>query len=155
MATIAVGQKAPDFKLVGTDLQPISLQDYKGKNLILHFFPLAFTSVCTAQMCTARDDESKYNEFDASVLGVSVDSPFVLKKFAEENELNFPLASDFNRDVSTTYGVLFEDDFAGITHFSKRSAFVIDGEGIVRYAEITDGKTLPDFGKIEQVLEEI
>lgn len=152
MSKIEIGDKAPDFKLVGTDLQPISLYDYKGRNLILHFFPLAFTSVCTAQMCTARNSESKYNNMKAEVLGVSVDSPFVLDKFSKENKLNFPLGSDFNRTMSKAYGVLFEDDFAGMTHFSKRSAFVIDGEGTIRYAEVTDGKTLPDFKKIEATL---
>lgn len=150
---IKIGQKAPNFTLVGTDLKPVKLEDFKGKNLVLHFFPLAFTSICTAQMCTARDEENDYATLNAEVVGASVDSPFVLQKFAAENELNFPLASDFNRAVSETYGVLFEDDFMGMTKFSKRSAFVIDGEGIVRYAEITDGKTLPDFEKIKSTLE--
>lgn len=152
---ISVGQKAPDFKLVGTDLEPISLTKYKGKNLVLHFFPLAFTSVCTAQMCTARDGEDKYGTLNAEVLGVSVDSPFVLKKFSEDNSLNFPLGSDFNREVSKAFNVLFEDDFAGLTHFAKRSAFIIDGKGIIRYAEITDGKSLPDFDLMEKTLSEI
>ncbi|MEM8523898.1 MAG: peroxiredoxin [Bacteroidota bacterium] len=152
---IQVGQKAPNFALVGTDLKPVKLEDFKGKNLILHFFPLAFTSICTAQMCTARDEENDYSALNAEVVGASVDSPFVLQKFAAENELNFPLASDFNRTVSETYGVLFEDDFMGMTKFSRRSAFVIDGEGIVRYAEITDGKTLPDFEKIKRMLESL
>lgn len=152
---IEIGQKAPNFTLVGTDLKPVKLEDFKGKNLILHFFPLAFTSICTAQMCTARDEENDYSRLNAEVVGASVDSPFVLQKFAEENELNFPLASDFNRETSKTYGVLFEEDFMGMTKFSKRSAFVIDGEGIVRYAEITDGKTLPDFEKIKSTLESL
>lgn len=152
MTTIKVGQKAPGFKLVGTDLKPVSLKDFQGKNLILHFFPLAFTSVCTTQMCTARDEENDYAQLNAVVVGVSVDSPFVLKKFAAENQLNFPLASDFNRRVSKAYGVLFEDDFMGLSQFSKRSAFVIDGDGIIQYAEITDGKSLPDFEAIKAVL---
>jgi len=155
METIKIGQKAPDFKLVGTDLEPISLKNYKGKNLIVHFFPLAFTTVCTAQMCTARDGEHKYNDMKTEVLGVSVDSPFVLRKFADENDLKFAMGSDFNREASKAFGVLYEDDFAGMTHFSKRSAFVIDKEGIVRYAEVTDGKTLPDFNKIAQTIAEL
>lgn len=152
MSTIKVGQKAPEFTLVGTDLSPISLKDYKGKNLILHFFPLAFTSVCTAQMCTARDEENDYATLGAEVIGASVDSPFVLQKFSAENKLNFKLASDFNRTVSADYGVLFEDDFMGLSKFSKRSAFVIDGKGIVQYAEITDGKSLPNFEAIKATL---
>jgi peroxiredoxin len=149
---ITVGQKAPDFKLVGTDLEPIQLSDYKGKNLILHFFPLAFTSVCTEQLCTANGEENDYAKLNAEVVGVSVDSPFVLDKFSKENNLNFPLGSDFNRVVSKSFGVLFEDDFAGMTHFSKRSAFVIDKEGIIQYAEITDGKSLPSFENIKNTL---
>ncbi|MEM6804072.1 MAG: peroxiredoxin [Bacteroidota bacterium] len=152
MSVLKQGDKAPDFQLVGLDLSPVKLIDFKGKNLVLHFFPLAFTSICTAQMCTARDDKHDYGELDAEVLGVSVDSPFVLQKFAAENKLNFPLASDFNRNVSKAYAVLFEDNFMGLSQFSKRSAFVIDGEGVVQYAEITDGKTLPDFEKIKNTL---
>ena len=152
MSEIKVGQKAPDFMLVGTDLSPITLADYKGKNLILHFFPLAFTSVCTAQMCTARDEENDYASLGAEVVGASVDSPFVLQKFSAENDLNFKLASDFNRSTSEQFGVLFEDDFMGLSKFSKRSAFVIDKEGIVRYAEVTDGKSLPNFAAIKETL---
>jgi len=149
---IKVGDKAPEFTLVGTDLKPIKLADYSGKNLILHFFPLAFTSVCTAQMCTARDEENDYTSLNAEVVGVSVDSPFVLQKFAEENNLNFRLGSDFNRHTCRAFHVLFEDDFLGISEFAKRSAFVIDGDGIVKYAEVTDGKSLPDFAAIKEAL---
>jgi len=155
MAELAVGQKAPDFKLVSTDLQPIQLSDYRGKNLILHFFPLAFTSVCTEQLCIANGEENDYASLNAEVVGVSVDSPFVLDKFSKENNLNFPLGSDFNRKVSEDYGVLFDGDFAGMTGFSMRSAFVIDGDGIVRYAETTDGKTLPSFDNIINALKSI
>lgn len=152
MSEIKTGMKAPELSLVALDLSPIKLSNYKGKNLILHFFPLAFTSVCTTQMCTARDEENDYSKLNAEVLGVSVDSPFVLKKFHEENELNFPLGSDFNRVTSSAYGALFEDDFMGLSGFSKRSAFIIDKDGIIQYAEITDGKSLPDFAKIKATL---
>ncbi len=155
MAGLVVGEKAPDFTLVGTDLQPISLSDYKGKNLILHFFPLAFTSVCTEQLCMANGEENDYASLNASVVGVSVDSPFVLDKFSKENNLNFPLGSDFNRAVSTAYGVLFEGDFVGMTGFSMRSAFVIDGAGFIRYAETTDGKSLPNFEHIKASLHKL
>ncbi len=152
MSKIEVGMNAPELSLVSTDLKPIRLNDYKGKNLILHFFPLAFTSVCTDQMCTARDEENDYTALNAEVVGVSVDSPFSLQKFHCEHNLNFPLGSDFNRQTSKDYGVLFEDDFLGLSQFSKRSAFVIDANGIIQYAEITDGKSLPDFEKIKSVL---
>ncbi|MEP3208140.1 MAG: redoxin domain-containing protein [Maribacter sp.] len=152
MAALVVGQKAPDFKLTGTDLEPITLDKYKGRNLILHFFPLAFTSVCTEQLCTANGEENDYASLNAEVVGVSVDSPFVLDKFSKENNLNFPLGSDFNRKVSEDYGVLFDGDFAGMTGFSMRSAFVIDSEGVIRYAETTDGKSLPSFENIKKTL---
>ena len=155
MTILKKGQKAPEFKLVGTDLQPITLTDYKGKNLILHFFPLAFTSVCTAQLCTANAEENDYTALNAEVVGASVDSPFVLEKFAKENDLKFKLGSDFNREVSKAFGVLFEDDFVGMTHFSMRSAFVIDKEGTIQYAEVTDGKTLPSFENIKNALAEL
>ncbi|WP_394972626.1 redoxin domain-containing protein [uncultured Croceitalea sp.] len=155
MAALTIGQKAPDFKLVGTDLEPIQLSDYKGKNLILHFFPLAFTSVCTEQLCTANGEENDYASLNANVVGVSVDSPFVLDKFSKENNLDFPLGSDFNRQVSKDYGVLFDGDFAGMTGFSMRSAFVIDGEGVVQYVETTDGKSLPSFENIKNTLESL
>ncbi len=155
MSKIISGQKAPDFKLIGSDLQPITLHQFKGKNLILHFFPLAFTSVCTEQLCTANGNDNDYSSLNAEVLGVSVDSPFVLDKFSKENGLNFRLGSDFNREVSAAYGVLFDGDFAGMTGFSMRSAFVIDSDGIVQYAETTDGKTLPSFEKITTTLERI
>ena len=152
MPALSIGMHAPDFTLVGMDLKPISLKDYQGKNLILHFFPLAFSSICTAQMCTANDAENDYSNLNAAVIGVSVDSPFVLQKFAAENSLKFSLGSDFNREVSKAYHVLFEDDFLGMTHFSKRAAFVIDDKGIIQYAEVTDGKSLPDFEQIKSTL---
>lgn len=152
---LQIGQKAPDFTLVGADLQPISLNDFKSKNLLLHFFPLAFSSLCTEQLCTANGEKNAYSSLDVNVIGVSVDSPFVLDKFSRDNNLNFPLGSDFNREVSRAYGVLFKGDFVGMTGFSMRSAFVIDGKGIVRYAEITDGKTLPSFDKIKEILEKV
>ncbi len=153
MSNIAIGQKAPDFKLVGIHLDPIILADYKGKNLILHFFPLAFSSVCTAQMCTANEPENEYSQLNAEVLGVSVDSPFVLQKFGQENNLKFTLGSDYNRVVSKAYDVLYEDDFLGMTHFSKRAAFVIDTDGIIQYAEVvTDGKSLPNFENIKNAI---
>ncbi len=155
MSVLQKGDKAPKFKLVGTDLQPITLSAYKGNNLILHFFPLAFTSVCTEQLCTANGEENDYTSLNAKVIGVSVDSPFVLDKFSKENNLNFPLGSDFNRKVSSDYGVLFDGDFAGMTGFSMRSAFVIDGKGVIRYAEVTDGKSLPSFENIKETLAQL
>jgi len=149
---LTIGEKAPDFKLITTELKSITNEDYTGKNVVLLFFPLAFTSVCTQEMCVANDDKSQYGELNAEVIGVSVDSPFVLQKFAAENELKFTMASDFNRTVSRAYETLFEDDFMGLTGFSKRSAYVIDKDGNLQYSETTDGKSLPDFDRIKEVL---
>ena len=152
MSKLEIGTDAPDFSLVGTDLQPIKKGDFKKKNVVLLFFPLAFTSVCTKEMCMARDDHKMYNNLNTEVIGISVDSPFVLQKFAEENKLNFKLGSDFSRNVSRDYDTLFTDDFMGLTEFSKRSAFIIDKEGILRYIEMVEGGKVPDFEKIKEVL---
>ena len=155
MNKLEIGNDAPDFNLVGTDLQPIKKADFKNKNIVLLFFPLAFTSVCTKEMCMARDDHSMYNDLNAEVIGISVDSPFVLKKFAEENNLNFKLGSDFSRSVSRDYDTLFSDDFMGLTEFSKRSAFIIDGDGKLRHIEMVEGGKVPNFEMIKEVLSEL
>ncbi len=150
-----IGTKAPEFKLVTTELKTITNKDYVGKNMVLLFFPLAFTSVCTTEMCTANDDMQVYKELDADIVGISVDSPFVLKKFGEENKIAFTLASDFDRSASKAFDTLFEDNFLGLTGFSNRSAYIIDREGIIRYAETTDGQSLPDFDKIKSTLQSL
>jgi len=149
---LQIGTQAPDFKLVGTDLQPIKKEDYKGKNLVLLFIPLAFTSVCTQEMCTARDDRNNYTNLNAEVLGISVDSPFVLKKWSEDNNLNFKLGSDFGRKMSKDYDTLFTGDFAGLSEFSKRSAFIIDSKGVLQYIEMVESGKIPDFDKIKSKL---
>ena len=149
-----VGDKAPSFSLVSSDKNPISLNDYEGKNLVLLFFPLAFTGVCTTELCTMRDDITKYAGMNAEVLAVSVDSPFTLEKFKAEQSLNFPLLSDFNKEASRAYDSLYEEFPAfGMRGVSKRSAFVIDKEGTVQYKEIcaTPGD-LPNFDAIKETL---
>ena len=149
---IEIGQKAPAFILLDTEKNEVKLENYKGKNVLLLFFPLAFTGTCTAELCAMRDDIASYNNANAQVFGISVDSRFVLAKFKEEQKLNFPLLSDFNKDASTAYGVLYED-FIGMKGVSKRSAFVIDKDGIVRYAEVLEkASDLPNFTAIKEVL---
>lgn len=151
---ITVGQKAPDFTLFDTDKNKVSLADQKGSNVVILFFPLAFTGVCTAELCNIRDNIAVYNNTNAKVFGISVDSLFSLGKFREEQKLNFPLLSDFNKDASKAFDVLYETfpafEMQGV---SKRSAFVIDKEGVVQYAEIcpTPGD-LPDFTAIQNTL---
>lgn len=152
--SLSAGQAAPDFTLFDTQKQTLTLSELKGRNVVILFFPLAFTSVCTKELCDMRDSISWYNNVNASVLGISVDSLFSLGKFREEQQLNFPLLSDFNKEVSTAYGSLYETFGFGMKGVSKRSAFVIDKEGIIRYAEVLENAgEVPDFGAIRSVLE--
>ena len=152
--SISIGQVAPAFTLFDTDKKAISLSDYKGKNVVVLFFPLAFTGVCTTELCSIRDNIGVYNTANAEVLGISVDSLFTLGKFKEEQKLNFTLLSDFNKTAATSFEVLYETfpafEMQGV---AKRSAFVIDKEGVVQYAEIcpTPGD-LPNFEAIQTVL---
>jgi peroxiredoxin len=133
---ITVGQAAPAFSLYNTEKQKVSLDDFKGKNLVILFFPLAFTGVCTAELCTMRDGLAAFNDLNADVVGISVDSLFTLDKFKAENSLNFNLLSDFNKEASKAYASLYDVfpafEMQGV---SKRSAFVVNTEGNIIYAE--------------------
>lgn len=147
------GQQAPDFSLFSADKQKVSLSDFKGKNVVLLFFPQAFTGVCTEELCSVRDNLSQYESLNAQVLGISVDSVFTLGKFRDEQKYNFPLLSDFNKEVSAAYGSLYESWILDMKGVSKRSAFVIDKEGIIRYAEVLENPGLqPDFQAINNTL---
>jgi len=151
--SVKVGDKAPLFKLHASDKSEVSLESYRGKNVVLLFFPLAFTGTCTTELCTMRDDIANYNDLDAQILAVSVDSLFSLDKYKEEQNLNFPLLSDFNKEVSRSYGSLYEEFVLGMRGVSKRSAFVIDGEGVIRYAEVLESAgDLPNFEAIKASL---
>jgi len=153
---VQVGDKAPAFTLVSSEKSKVSLDDYKGKNVVLLFFPMAFTSVCTTELCTMRDDIAFYQGLDADILAVSVDSPFTLEKYKEEQKLNFPVLSDFNKEVSQNYGAFYEEFALGLKGVSKRAAFVIDAEGTVRYAEVLDNAgELPNFAGIKETLQEL
>lgn len=153
---IQTGQQAPDFSLYDTDKQEVTLSSLRGKNVVLLFFPLAFTSVCTAELCSVRDNYDQYDRLNAQVFGISVDSAFTLKAFKKEQQLNFPLLSDFNKTASTAYDVLYEQFALGMKGVSKRAAFVIDREGVIRYAEVLeDAGRQPDFNAIKNTLENI
>ncbi len=153
---LQTGQPAPDFTLRDTNKQPVQLSDYKGKNVVLLFFPLAFTGVCTEELCSIRDNMSVYNDLNAEVLAISVDSLFTLEKFKAEQGYKFTLLSDFNKEVSQAYGCLYEDFVLEMKGVAKRSAFVIDKEGTLRYAEVLeDAGKVPDFTRIQQVLQEL
>ncbi|MDF2187528.1 redoxin domain-containing protein [Paraflavitalea sp. CAU 1676] len=150
---IEVGQKAPDFTLYDSAKNKVSLSDFKGKQVLLLFFPQAFTSVCTKELCNVRDHIDQYNQVNAQVLGISVDSVFTLAKYKEEQKLNFPLLSDFNKEVSETYGALYDTFAFDMKGVSKRSAFVIDEAGVVQYAEVLENAgDLPNFESIEAAL---
>ena len=156
MSTIQTGQPAPEFSLYNSDKQQVSLSNLKGKNVLLLFFPQAFTGTCTKELCSTRDNIALYNQANAQVFGISVDSVFTLAKFKEEQHLNFPLLSDFNKTVSTAYGSLYADFVFDMHGVSKRSAFVIDKQGIIKYAEVLEKATdLPDFAAIEQTLKSL
>jgi len=150
---IEVGQTAPEFTLHDSDKNKISLADYKGKNVVLIFFPQSFTGVCTKELCSLRDNIAFYNNANAQVFGISVDSVFTLGKFKEEQKLNFPLLSDFNKEVSTAYEAIYSNWILDMKGVSKRSAFVIDKEGIVKYAEVLESAgDLPNFAAVQQIL---
>jgi peroxiredoxin len=150
---IETGQPAPAFVLHDTEKKEVSLKDQEGKNVLLLFFPLAFTSVCTKELCSVRDNITSYNSVDATVFGISVDSPQTLAKFRQEQALNFTLLSDFNKEASAAYGAMY-DSFSGwMKGVSKRAAFVIDKQGILRYSEILENAgDLPNFEAIQHIL---
>src|ERR1700760_926925 len=151
--SIKVGQQAPDFTLYDSDKQKVTLGDYKGKNVLLLFFPQAFTGTCTKELCSTRDNIALYNQANAQVFGISVDSVFTLGKYKEEQHLNFPLLSDFNKTVSTAYGTIYDNFVFDMHGVSKRSAFVVDKLGIIRYAEVLETATdLPNFDAIQDTL---
>ncbi|UPK69233.1 redoxin domain-containing protein [Chitinophaga filiformis] len=150
---VTVGAKAPAFSLVNTEKQKVSLEDFKGQNLVILFFPMAFTSVCTAELCSMRDNIATYNNLNAAIVGISVDSPFTLNKFKAEQNLNFPLLSDFNKEASQAYGAFYETFVLDLKGVSKRAAFVVDKEGTIRYAQVLESAgDLPDFEAVKNTL---
>jgi len=153
---LEIGQPAPDFLMYDSDKQPFRLSEHKGQNILLLFFPFAFTSTCTAELCSTRDDIAFYNNCNAQVFGISVDAPYSLKEFRKQQNLNFCLLSDFNKTVSETYGCLQDRWGMELKGVSKRSAFIIDADGNIRYIEILeDAGKIPDFEAIKKVLGEI
>lgn len=151
--TLKVGDKAPDFTLFNSELKEISLKDFAGRKVIIHFFPMAFTGVCTTQLCTMRDNFSFYEGINSQVLGISVDSPFTLAKFKEENNYQFPLLSDFNKEVSKSFGAFYDEFVFNLKGVSKRAAFVIDENQTIIYAEVLESAgDLPNFEAINELV---
>lgn len=150
------GDKAPDFALRASDKSLVKLSEQRGKNVVLLFFPFAFTGVCTKELCYLRDSLADYEQLNAQILAVSVDSPYTLAKWKDEQKFNFPMLSDFNKTVSKKYDTLYKEFGLGLKGVSKRSAFVIDKEGIVRYAEVLENAgELPNFDAVKQTLQSI
>ncbi|MDH7462331.1 peroxiredoxin [Chitinophagaceae bacterium 26-R-25] len=152
---IPKGTKAPNFTLYDSEKKKVSLHDFDGKNVVLLFFPFAFSSVCTKELCSIRDDIGNYGNLNAQILGISVDSLYSLDKFRKEQQLNFPLLSDFNKEVSKAYDVLYEVfpafEMKGV---SKRAAFVINKDGLIVYSEAKEVPSeLPDFESIKAALQ--
>ncbi len=149
MSHVPVGALAPDFSLApGPGPKRVTLSGLRGRPVVLLFFPLAFSGVCTDEMCQVAEDWSKWEALDADVLGISVDSPFVNRRFAEETGVPFPILSDFNKDASSAYGVLYPDYF-GLHGVAKRSAFVVDSAGQIAYAWVSeDADKLPPFDEV-------
>lgn len=153
---IKIGQKAPEFSLYDSERNKVSLSDFKGKNVLILFYPQAFSSTCTEELCTVRDDIGRYSNAQAQVLGISVDSIFTLKRYRDEQGYNFPLLSDFNKEVSRAYDSLFENWIFDMKGVSKRTAFIIDKDGIIQYTELVESKDgVPDFEAINKRLEEL
>lgn len=147
------GDKADNFTLQNSNGENVSLDELlkNGKTLLL-FFPLAFSSVCTEEMCMARDNMKMYNSLNVQVVGISVDSFFTLKAFKKANNINFTLLSDFNKEISTTFGVLYKD-FFGMKGVSKRASFIINQDYTIEFAEVLeDSGSLPDFKKIQNTI---
>jgi glutaredoxin-dependent peroxiredoxin len=146
--SVDVGSKAPDFTLTNQDRQPVTLSGLRGKPVVLAFFPAAFSSVCQKEMCTFRDSMTRLGKADAQVFGISVDTFFTLKAFQDQQKLNFPLLSDFNKKAIRDYGV-FNEDMIGLKGIAKRAVFVIDKDGVVRHREILeDARNEPDYDKV-------
>src|SRR6185503_14131002 len=147
MAVMEGGQ-APDFTLMNQEREPVTLSNLKGRPVVLAFFPAAFSSVCTKELCTFRDSMAKLGQADAQVYGISVDTFFTLKAFQDHEKLTFPLLSDFNKQVIRDYGV-FNEDMIGLKGIAKRAVFVIDKDGVVRHREVLeDARNEPDYDKV-------
>lgn len=153
---LKIGDKAPDFTLFNQDGEPVSLSSFKGKNVVVLFFPAANTGACTTEMCTFRDELKEYESLNAQLLGISVDTHFALKMFHEKNNYNFPLLSDFNKKVIKDYDVVLDVFVPGKFDYfntAKRAAFVVDQNGLVKYFEIlANVGGQPDFVAIKKAL---
>lgn len=151
-----IGDKAPSFKLISTDKLPITNETIKGEITLMLFFPAAFTSTCTTELCSVRDDISRYNDLSVKVIGISTDAVYSLIKYKADLQLNFLLASDYNKDVTAAFGINYEVFNFGMIGTSKRAAFIIDENGKIQYAEVLENADdIPDFLAIHDTFNKI
>jgi glutaredoxin-dependent peroxiredoxin len=154
-ALVEVGQNAPDIEVVDTEKKPWRISDFKGKVTVLAFYPGAFTGVCTKEMCTFRDSLANFNDMNSNVVGISVDSPFSNKSFKAQNNLNFTLLSDYNRDLVKAFGIPMEN-FSGLKGYTaaKRAVFVLDNQGIIRWKWVSDNPGVePNYEDVKRAVE--
>lgn len=153
---LKVGDKAPDFSLRASDKTQVRLKDFRGHNVLVLFFPAAFTGVCTKELCMMRDSLHDFSKLDSQLLAISVDSLFTLNRWKEDQNFNFPLLSDFNKTVSKKYDALYKEFVYEMKGVSKRAAFVVDKEGTLRYVEVLENAgEIPNFQAIKAVLENL
>ena len=149
------GDVAPDFTLFKPDRTPWTLSEHRGEHVLLLFFPGAFTSVCTAELCSVNDDLGRYSGEETTVVGISTDSPFTLREYAKTYKLTFPLLSDHNGEISARYGAKYDHDFTHmkLDRISRRAAFLVAEDGTIRYAEVlADAEDQPDFDAIHEAM---
>ena len=154
--SIRIGDKAPEFSLYSSEKQLIHLSDFRGRNVVLLFFPLAFTSTCTKELCATRDEMDIYNQLDTEVLGISIDTLQSLARYKQDNQFNFTLLSDFNKEAVRAYDVMYEEFGHNMRGVGKRAVFVIDGEGSVRHMEVLENAgIIPDFEQVQSALRKL
>ncbi len=154
---VEIGQEAPGFSLYDHDRNERCLEEFRGKNVVLAFFPGAFTGVCTTEMCALRDQADEFNSLNAQVLGISVDPPFAQKAWADANNLNFPVLSDYNREVVNQYDVALPN-LAGLQGYvaANRAVFIVDKDGVVRYSWLAPSPANePDYEEVRQALSQL
>lgn len=153
MGSLQILEKAPSFTLISTEKKEVNLSDFKGENVLILFFPFAFTGTCTKELCLMRDEFGRYQKLKATILAISVDSPHTLNKFKELYQLPFLLLSDFNKVACKAYDCMHEEFGLGLKGVAKRSAFIVDKEGLLKYEEILENPSdLPNFEAINEVL---
>jgi peroxiredoxin len=151
--SIQVGNPAPQFTLFNSEKQEVSLSQFLGKNVVILFYPQAYTSVCTEELCSMRDNLKEYEALNAEILAISVDSVFTLDNWKTQQGYNFHMLSDFNKEVSTAYDSIYETFAFGMKGVSKRSAFVVDAHGVIQHAEILENAgEMPNLDRIKEVL---